>query len=59
MISLYYKDVTAAIICYDLSDEKSFNAVHYWINELINKSNNDSDSFILALAGNKSDLDPA
>ena len=59
MISLYYKDAVAAIICYDLSDEKSFNSVHYWINEMINNNNNESDNFIMALAGNKSDLDPA
>jgi small GTP-binding protein len=59
MISLYYKDAAAAIICYDVSDEKSFNSVHYWINEMHNNNNNDSENFVMALAGNKSDLDPA
>ena len=59
MISLYYKDAIAAIICYDVSDERSFNSVHYWINEMINNNNNESDNFVLALAANKSDLDPA
>jgi GTPase SAR1 family protein len=34
MIKLYYKDAAAAIICYDVSDEKSFNSVYYWINQM-------------------------
>jgi len=57
MVSLYYKDAAAAIICYDISDEKSFNSVFYWINEMLNNNNADSDSFVLALCGNKSDID--
>lgn len=59
MISLYYKDAAAAIICYDLSDEKSFNSVHYWVNEMINNNNSESDNFVMSLAGNKADIDPA
>jgi len=59
MISLYYKDAAAAIICYDVADEKSFNSVHYWINEMHNNNTNDSENFVMALAGNKCDLDPA
>ena len=59
MISLYYKDAAAAIICYDLSDEKTFNSVHYWVNEMINNTNSESDNFVMALAGNKADIDPA
>ena len=31
MIKLYYKDAAAAIICYDLAEEKTFNSVYYWI----------------------------
>ena len=57
MVSLYYKDAAAAIICYDLTDEKSFNSVHFWINEMIN--NNDKDDFVMVLAGNKCDIDSA
>lgn len=62
MIKLYYKDAAAAIICYDVSDEKSFSSVYYWINQMIdNSSQNDSSngSFVMALAGNKCDLDPS
>ena len=57
MVSLYYRDAAAAIICYDLTEDKSFTSVHFWINEMIN--NNDKDEFVLALAGNKCDIDPA
>ena len=59
MVSLYYKDAAAAIICYDVSEEKSFNSVFYWINEMVNNNNNDSETFVMSLCGNKADLDPA
>jgi GTPase SAR1 family protein len=59
MVSLYYKDAAAAIICYDVGEEKSFGSVHYWINEMLNNNNNENENFVMALAGNKSDLDPA
>ena len=55
MVSLYYRDASAAIICYDLSDDKTFTSVHFWINEMVN--NNDKDDFVMALAGNKCDID--
>ena len=57
MVSLYYKDAAAAIICYDITEDKSFTSVHFWINEMIN--NNDREEFIMALAGNKCDSDPS
>ena len=60
MVSLYYKDAAAAIICYDVANEKSFDSVYYWLNEMVNNSNNNQNtSFIMALAGNKCDIDPA
>ena len=55
MVSLYYRDAAAAIICYDLTEDKSFNSVHFWINEMIN--NNDKEDFVMVLAGNKCDID--
>ncbi len=55
MVSLYYREAAAAIICYDLQDEKSFQSVNFWINEMIN--NNDKDDFVMVLAGNKCDVD--
>ncbi len=57
MVSLYYRDAAASIICYDISDDKSFTSVHFWINEMLN--NNDKEEFVMALAGNKSDIDPS
>ena len=34
MIKLYYKDAAAAIICYDLAEEKTFNSVQFWIDQM-------------------------
>ena len=31
MVSLYYRDAAAAIICYDVTDDISFESVSYWI----------------------------
>ena len=55
MVSLYYRDAAASIICYDVRDASSFKSVHYWLNEM--KVNNNIDDFVLALAGNKADAD--
>ena len=57
MINMYYRDAIGAIICYDLTNEASFRATEYWVNEM--KTNNtaaDQEGFIMALAGNKCDL---
>lgn len=59
MIKLYYKDAAAAIICYDLSEEKTFNSCYYWIEQMIENSPESGDNFVMALAGNKCDLDPS
>ena len=58
MINLYYRDAIGAIICYDLSDERSFNAVQYWVNEMIQNTTFEQGGFVMALAGNKCDLPP-
>ena len=34
MMNLYYRDAIGAIVCYDISEERSFNAAQYWINEM-------------------------
>ena len=44
----------AAIICYDLTVERTFESVSYWLNEMQNNNNNDK--YVLALAGNKCDV---
>lgn len=59
MIKLYYKDAAAAIICYDLSEEKTFNSCYYWINQMMENTTDGGENFVMALAGNKCDLDPS
>jgi len=34
LVSMYYRDAVAAIVCYDLTNEKSFQSVNYWANEM-------------------------
>lgn len=52
MVSLYYRDAAAAIICYDVTDETSFESVNYWVGEM---ERNAGENFVMALAGNKID----
>lgn len=57
MLSMYYRDADGALICFDLSNPKSFQSVYYWIEEMNNNCNNDRSNFVLGLAGNKCDLE--
>ena len=57
LVSMYYKDAIAAIICYDITNERSFDSVSYWTNEMNQKNN--LNKFVIALAGNKCDSDPS
>ena len=54
-MSLYYKDADAALICFDLSNAKSFDSVRYWSAEMDKNCN--KEAFTLAMAGNKCDID--
>eukprot|EP01017_Pseudomicrothorax_dubius_P002623 TRINITY_DN10159_c0_g1_i1.p1 TRINITY_DN10159_c0_g1~~TRINITY_DN10159_c0_g1_i1.p1 ORF type:complete len:227 (-),score=60.32 TRINITY_DN10159_c0_g1_i1:117-737(-) len=56
MAPLYYRDATVAILVYDVTDAKTFKSLEYWIKELDGKVK--EDKLILALAGNKADMDP-
>lgn len=51
---MYYRGASAAIIVYDVTRESSFPSVKDWISEL---RKNTSNPMILAIAGNKCDLD--
>ena len=51
---MYYRDAAAAIVCYDVTNERSFDSVSYWINEMKQKS---TEEFCIAIAGNKADVD--
>jgi len=55
MGNLYYKDASAAILTYDITNEKSLESLNYWIDELKNKCN--LDKMVICLVGNKSDVD--
>jgi len=48
----YYKGAEAAVICYDLTDAKSWEKVKFWVNEILAIEEN----CILAIVGTKSDL---
>ena len=47
------QDAAAAILTYDVTNEKTFDSLNYWIDELRNKI--DQDKIVLCLAGNKCD----
>jgi GTPase SAR1 family protein len=55
---MYYRDAIGAIICYDLTSTQSFEAVNYWVNEMMQNKTGEQDSFVMALAGNKCDMPP-
>ena len=55
MIKLYYRDAEAAILVYDINNEKSLDNLEYWITEL--KNNVNTENIIIAMAGNKCDIE--
>ena len=53
--SMFYKNVKAAVLVYDITDKKSFEDIkNFWYDQI--KQNCDNDKLILAIAGNKCDL---
>jgi small GTP-binding protein len=55
MANLYYRDASAAVLTYDITDERTFESLNYWVKEL--RDNCDQDKLVLCLAGNKCDMD--
>lgn len=53
MAPMYYRSATCGILCYDITSEASFKAMHSWLLEL--KKNLDSD-LIIHIVGTKLDL---
>ena len=53
MVSLYYRDAQAALICYDLTNQDSMDSVRYWIDQM--ERNTNQEEFVIALVGNKVD----
>ena len=52
LASFYYRDADAVVLVYDITNQKSFEALSYWTGEI--KQNGKQD-VILAVVGNKSD----
>ncbi|XP_046842555.1 ras-related protein Rab-22A-like [Xenia sp. Carnegie-2017] len=51
---LYYRDASAAIVVYDITNQSSFYALKDWIKEIRRYGPNEC---VIAIAGNKCDLD--
>lgn len=51
---MYYKNASVGLVVYDVSNAQSFEGAKEWIHEL---QNNASANIIIALAGNKIDLE--
>lgn len=50
----YYRDASIAILVYDVTDDKSFQSMDYWLKELEEKK--EKEGMILVVVGNKCDL---
>ncbi|RDD44774.1 Ras-related protein Rab-24 [Trichoplax sp. H2] len=53
MAPLYYRNSSAAIICFDLADRQSYNKVDFWVKELVEKVEQNCKLYI---CGTKTDL---
>ena len=51
----YYVDAAAAVLVFDVTNQKSFSNLNYWLNEI--KSNSKIANSNIFLVGNKTDLD--
>lgn len=54
LLPMYYRNAAAAIVVYDITEERTFGVLKTWINEL---QRHGPDGIVLAIAGNKSDLE--
>ena len=52
--SSYYRSGDAIVICYDITDKRSFDNVEYWMRSI---NQNVNENVIKILVGNKSDLE--
>ena len=56
MPKLYYRNIHAFVLVYDITDSSSFNNLKYWLEELYNNNNNNN-NYIIYIVGNKLDRD--
>ena len=54
LLQLYYREADAALICYDVSNERSLDSCAYWVDELRKRE----EHCLLCLVGNKIDVLP-
>jgi len=52
LLQLYYREADAALICYDVTSDKSMDSCEYWVNELKSRE----EHCLLCLVGNKIDM---
>ena len=52
LLQLYYREADAALICYDVTSDKSMESCEYWVNELKSRE----EHCLLCLVGNKTDM---
>lgn len=52
LLQLYYREADAALICYDVSNERSLDSCAYWVDELRKRE----EHCLLCLVGNKIDV---
>lgn len=55
MAPMYYRNAAVAIICFDITNEESFNKMKDWMDELT--AHNRQDGIILTIACNKIDME--
>ena len=53
LTSFYYKDASAAILAYDITQVDSYESLKFWVEEL---KKNDKGNIVLAIVANKADL---
>ncbi len=53
---MYYRGAAAAVVVYDVTDQKSFEKAKSWIAELRKQTTNGNPNILIALVGNKVDL---
>jgi len=57
MTPMYYRGAHAAVLVYDITQEDSLDAVKDWVRELQQSQHNVRNDIIIAIAGNKVDLE--
>ena len=53
LAAFYYKDASAAVLVYDITNKQSFSELRYWVEQLREKA---GPNVVIAIAANKGDL---